>query len=142
MDEERPSFTAEGAAVMRAIHQTLDSEPKILDDPICVRLVDSQSDIYKSRLELLALLPAPSRLQLKATFVMRSRFAEDCLAQSIGNGVRQYVLLGAGLDTFAYRQPPWASSLRIFEVDYPATQRWKRRRLSESGISVPSNLTL
>ena len=65
MDEERPSVTAEGAAVMRAIHQTFDGEPKILDDPISVRLVDAQSDIDKSRLELLELLPAPSRLQLR-----------------------------------------------------------------------------
>lgn len=54
--------------------------------------------------------------------------------------MRQYVMLGAGLDTFAYRQPPWANGLRIFEVDYPATQRWKRRRLAEAGITVPSNL--
>jgi len=68
MDEERPSFTAEGAAVMRAIHQAFDGGPKILDDPISVRLVDAQSDINKSRLELLELLPAPSRLQLKANF--------------------------------------------------------------------------
>jgi O-methyltransferase involved in polyketide biosynthesis len=106
MDEERPSFTAEGAAVMRAIHQTLDGEPKILDDPICVRLVDAQSDIYKSRLELLQRLPELTGLRLKATFVMRSRFAEDCFAESVGECVRQYVLLGGGLDTFAYRQPP------------------------------------
>jgi len=63
---------------------------------------------------------------------MRSRFAEDCLAESIGNGVRQYVLLGAGLDTFAYRQPHWASSLRVFEVDHPATQQWKRRQLANA----------
>lgn len=97
--------------------------------------------IYKSRLELLGNLPEPTRLQLKASFVMRSRFAEDCLAESVGLGVRQYVLLGAGLDTFAYRQPVWAKSLRVFEVDHPATQRWKRRRLGEAGVSVPGNVS-
>jgi methyltransferase (TIGR00027 family) len=140
MDEERPSFTAEGAAVMRALHQTLDGQPKILDDPISVRLVDPHSDIYKSRVELLERLPEPTRLRFRATFVMRSRYAEDCLVEAFGNGVRQYVLLGAGLDTFAYRQPSWASSLRIFEVDHPATQRWKRRRLTEASVCMPDNV--
>ena len=140
MDDERPSQTAEGAAVMRTLHQTLDAAPKILDDPISPRLVDPHSDIYKSRVELLERLPRHTSLRLKATFVMRSRFAEDSLAESFGDGVRQYVVLGAGLDTFAYRQPSWANSLRIFEVDHPATQRWKRRRLAEARISLPNNV--
>jgi methyltransferase (TIGR00027 family) len=141
MDEERPSVTAEGAAVMRALHQTLDDEPKILDDPISPRLVHAHSDFYQSRLKLLERLPAPTRLRLKATFVMRSQFAEDCLAQAVTNGLRQYVVLGAGLDTFAYRQPSWGNSLRIFEVDHPATQQWKRRRLAEAGVSAPDNVS-
>jgi methyltransferase (TIGR00027 family) len=140
MDEERPSVTAEGAAVMRALHQTLDDEPKILEDPISPRLVDQHSDFYQSRLKLLELLPAATRLRLKATFVMRSRFAEDCLAEAVTNGLRQYVILGAGLDTFAFRQPSWGNSLRIFEVDHPATQQWKRRRLAEAVVSVPDNV--
>jgi len=72
---------------------------------------------------------------------MRSRFTEDCLAESFGYGIRQYVLLGAGLDTFAYRQPSWAETLRIFEVDHPATQRWKCRLLKQAGISLPDNLS-
>jgi methyltransferase (TIGR00027 family) len=141
MDEERPSMTAEGAAIMRALHQTLDDEPKILEDSISLSLVDAQSDIYKARVELLERLPQPTRLRLKATFVMRSRYAEDCLAEAFGKGVRQYVLLGAGLDTFAYRQPSWASALRIFEVDHPGTQRGKRRRLVAASISVPDNVS-
>src|SRR5579863_106550 len=126
---------------MRAIHQTIDDEPKILDDPISPRLVDEQSEFYRSRLELLERLPELTRLRLKASFVMRSRFAEDRLAEAFRGGVRQYVLLGAGLDTFAYRQPPWAHSLRIFEVDYPATQQWKRKRLAEARILVRDNVT-
>jgi methyltransferase (TIGR00027 family) len=142
MDEERPSLTAEGAAVMRTIHQTLDGRPKILDDPISPRLIDRQSDFYKSRLELLERLPALTRMRLKATFVMRSRYAEDCLAEVVQKGVCQYVLLGAGLDTFAYRQPSWAKSLQIFEVDHPATQRWKRRQLADANIPLPGNVTL
>ncbi len=119
MNEERPSVTALGAAIMRALHQTRDHDPQILEDPIAPRLIDPQSDFYRSRVELLERLPEPTRLRFKATFVMRSRYAEDCLAEAYANGVRQYVLLGAGLDTFAYRQPSWANSLKIFEVDQP-----------------------
>jgi methyltransferase (TIGR00027 family) len=140
VDDERPSVTAEGAAVMRVLHQQLDGDPKILDDPVTPRLVDQHSDFYQSRLQLLERLPVPTRLRLKSTFVMRSRFAEDCLAESLGNGVHQFVLLGAGLDTFAYRQPSWAERLRVFEFDHPATQRWKRRLLTQAGISLPENL--
>jgi methyltransferase (TIGR00027 family) len=103
-------------------------------------LVNPHSDFYRARVELLERLPAPTRLRLKATFVMRSRFTEDCLERSFRDGLRQYVLLGAGLDTFAFRQPSWAAALRIFEVDHPATQRWKRRCLVEAGISVPGNI--
>ena len=130
MEEERPSVTAERAAVMRAIHQTHDGQPKILDDPISPRLIDTQSDIYKTRLELLDRLPELTRLRIKATFVMRSRFAEDGLAEAFKKGVRQYVMLGAGLDTFAYRQPPgrkvWASSrLIIWQLNDGNRGAWR-----------------
>jgi methyltransferase (TIGR00027 family) len=140
MNEERPSATAEGAAIMRALHQTPHHDPKILDDPISPRLVNTESDLYKRRVELLNRLPTPTRLRLEATFVMRSRYAEDCVAEAYSNGVRQCVLLGAGLDTFAYRQASWASSLHIFEVDHPQTQRWKLRLLSEAGVSASGNI--
>jgi len=140
MDEERPSETAAAAAFMRAIHQTLDDQPKILDDVISPRLIDAQSD-FKTRLERWEELPGPLKLQLKAMVVMRGRFAEDCLAEAFHEGARQFVLLGAGLDTFAYRQPDWASSLRIFEVDHPATQQWKRRLLAEAKLALPDNGT-
>ena len=76
---------------------------------------------------------------LRSSFVLRNRYAEDCLAES-PTSVGQYVILGAGLDTFAYRQPPSAKHLRIFEVDHPATQRWKRERLAKVGIEPPPNL--
>src|SRR6266566_3326265 len=100
MEEERPSVTAQGAAIMRALHQTHDHDSKILDDPIAPLLVEPQSEFYKSRIELLERLPLPRRLQFESSFVMRSRYAEDCLAEAFDNGVRQYVMLGAGLDTF------------------------------------------
>jgi methyltransferase (TIGR00027 family) len=140
MEEERPSVTAEGAAAMRALHQIADDELKILNDSIAVRLVDLKGVFFRTRLEVLELLPGPARLKFKSGFVLRSRYAEDCLAESFSSGVRQYVVLGAGLDTFAYRQPSWADSLQVFEVDHPATQQWKRRRLAEAGIAIPKNV--
>ena len=140
MEEGHPSQTAEGAAIMRALHQTLDADPKILDDPIAPQLVDAQSDFYRSRVALLNRLPKAVGLRLKATFVMRSRYTEDCLAECFAKGVRQYVILGAGLDTFAYRQPLWAGSLRLLEVDHPATRQWKRDRLAAANITLPENL--
>jgi methyltransferase (TIGR00027 family) len=136
METGRPSGTAQGAAVVRALHQILDDNPKILDDPIAARLVGEELDRYRR----MAFLFAPRGL--RAAFAMRSRYAEDCLAESMGNGVGQYVLLGAGLETFPYRQPAWATSLRTFEVDYPATQNWKRAQLASAGISIPANVTL
>jgi methyltransferase (TIGR00027 family) len=140
MDEERPSQTAEGAAILRALHQTLDEEPKILNDPIAVRLVDPSSDVYKAYVQSLEKMPAALRLRRRGYAVMRIRYTEDCLAESLAQGVRQYVIMGAGLDTFAYRQPSWATALRIFEVDHPATQRWKRTKLSAAGIQIPENV--
>jgi Leucine carboxyl methyltransferase len=120
MNEEHPSVTAEGALIMRALHQILDDEPKVLDDPIAPQLINLESEFYKSRLELLERLPVSLKMRVRSGFVMRSRYTEDCLLESFGNGVRQYVLLGAGFDTFAWRQPPWAASLQVFEVDHPA----------------------
>jgi methyltransferase (TIGR00027 family) len=76
---------------------------------------------------------------LRAFLVARSRYAEDTLARAVAQGVTQYVLLGAGLDTFAHRNP--YSHLRVFEVDHPATQQWKRELLETSGLPTPGNLT-
>src|SRR5262249_812869 len=78
---------------------------------------------------------------LRAFMAARSRCAEDELARAVERGVRQYVILGAGLDTFAYRNPFPEGALRVFEVDHPATQAWKRARLEEAGISLPVDLT-
>ena len=112
MNEEHPSVTAEGALIMRALHQMLDDDPKILNDPIAPQLIDQKSEFYKSRLELLERLPVSLKMRVRSGFVMRSRYTEDCLLESFGNGVRQYVLLGAGFDTFAWRQPPWPLHFR------------------------------
>jgi len=137
MEKGRPSGTAQGAAIVRALHRILDDDPKILDDSIAARLLGDEFDRYKT---LVRFFPFSSLI--RANFIMRSRYAEDCLAESLRDGVGQYVLLGAGLDTFAYRQPGWASSLRIFEVDYPATQSWKRGKLAAANIPIPANVAL
>jgi methyltransferase (TIGR00027 family) len=106
------------------------------------RLVDSLSDFYKSFVEGLERMPASLRLQRRAYLVMRSRYTEDCLGESVTRGIRQYIILGAGLDTFGYRQPSWAKSLRVFEVDHLATQSWKKTKLAArplpQGVTRPS----
>jgi methyltransferase (TIGR00027 family) len=118
----------------RAEHQLFD-HPPVLVDPIAVPIIGPQA---RERLTPAAARGAVARGS-RAWMVVRSRFAEDALAQAVANGVRQYVLLGAGLDTFAYRNPHPA--LRVFEVDHPATQAWKRRKLVAGGISIPSTVT-
>jgi methyltransferase (TIGR00027 family) len=138
MEDSKPSRTGQLTAIMRAIHQTEDEEPKLLADPIAPRLIDltSEDDVW-----LTPILSHPFAKQWRAGFLIRNRYAEDCLAEGVERGLRQYVILGAGLDTFAFRQPPWAESLRIYEIDHPATQRWKCDRLAAAAIVVPSNLT-
>jgi methyltransferase (TIGR00027 family) len=137
MEQPRRSRTVEIPAIMRALHQTLDHDPKILTDPVASRLIGGDDD----HRWLAPLLDHPFAKQWRAGFALRARYAEDCLAEGVRRGVKQFLILGAGLDTFAYRQPSWGGSLRIYEVDDPITQQWKGERLRMAGISVPSNLT-
>lgn len=132
--EGAPSATAQGAAVLRALHQVIDY-PRILEDPLAVPIVGSEG--------ARALQPTADRVSrgLRAFVAMRSRYTEDRLAAAVARGVRQYVALGAGLDTFAYRNPHSGRGLRVFEVDHPATQRWKLARLQAAGVSIPPALT-
>ena len=136
MQQNQRSRTLEIPAIMRALHQTMDDDPKILEDPIAPRLVAAGLD----RAWLAPLLGHSFAKQWRAGFALRARYSEDALAEAIQRGVRQYVVLGSGLDTFAYRQPAWAASLRIYEVDYPATQLWKRELLKMAAVVIPSNL--
>jgi len=124
-------------AIMRALHQTADEEPKILVDSISPRLVDTIRDDDE---RLARLLRHPFAKQWRAGFLIRNRYAEDCLAEAVERGVRQYAIVGAGFDTFAFRQPPWAKSVCTYEIDHPATQRWKCDRLAAARIPIPSNL--
>jgi methyltransferase (TIGR00027 family) len=137
MKQTRPSRTGELTAVMRAIHQTVDDEPKILSDPIAPRLVDTVGDDDEW---LTSLLSHHFAIQWRAGFLIRNRYAEDCLAECVERGLQQYAILGAGLDTFAFRQPPWARFLCTYEIDHPATQRWKCDRLAVASIAIPPNV--
>lgn len=121
----------------RAAHQVLD-RPIVLDDPIALAIV-GPGDAAAIRL---GGRPFDTQLarSLRAYVVARARLAEAELQAAVARGVGQFVVLGAGLDTFAYRNPYAASALRVFEVDHPSTQAWKRRRLAAAGIAVPEAL--
>jgi methyltransferase (TIGR00027 family) len=130
-----PSHTARGAAAYRAIHQTLEGGA-IFRDPFAERILDDQT---RAGLDEMAADRAlrPMRLFIAA----RSRFSEGSLAACVARGVRQVVVLGAGLDTFSLRNPYAGLGLNVFEVDYPATQDWKRERLRQAGLAIPASLT-
>ncbi|GGH17039.1 class I SAM-dependent methyltransferase [Silvibacterium dinghuense] len=135
MDAGLPSRTAIRVALRRAAHQLYDA-PIVFEDPIAVPLLGAEfrEELERTRFKR----NKPSSLGMRAFLVARSRFAEDHLATAVANGVRQYVLLGAGLDTFAYRNP--FAGLRVFEVDHPSTQAWKRGLLSRNSIAIPGSL--
>ncbi len=131
METGRVSKTALGVAIRRAAHQLMDCSP-VLDDPLAVRLVGPG---YRRQMKRAT---QPVARDFRAFMAVRSRYAEDQLAAAVAQGVSQYVILGAGLDTFAYRNP--FPSMRVFEVDLPATQEWKKAMLREASIPVPESL--
>ena len=133
-----PSRSAHWVAALRAVHQLLD-EPLVLSDPIALSLLGASAEAAL-RNDPFALNDPISR-GVRAAMVARSRFVEDALSRGVAAGVRQYVLLGAGLDTFAYRSPYPDPQLRVFEVDHAGTQRWKQQLLADAGIPEPSALS-
>ena len=138
MEENRASSTALSVAKVRAFHQLMDDEPKILADSVILRLLGPG---IAEEIRANAGLATEERFAgFRGHIVLRNRYAEDCLREAMGRGTRQYVLLGAGYDTFAYRQPVWAEALTIFEVDHPASQVAKRKLLASAGIDLPRNL--
>jgi len=137
MSQRTVSRTALGTAHMRAAHQLLDPAPRILEDPAAVAVLGPEAE-QRIR-ESAERWQSPEGRALRAHMVLRSRFAEDRLAAAVGRGVVQYVVLGAGFDTFAVRQPAWARNLRILEVDHAGTQEVKRAHLAAAGLVVPSN---
>jgi methyltransferase (TIGR00027 family) len=140
MGEEQataPDSTAVRVALWRALHVEIDAPPHVLADEIGLRLA-APADGWRARLDM---DPAGTR-GFRASIVARARFIEDLVAEQAGRGVSQYVILGAGLDTFAQRRPDIASGMRVFEVDQPGPQAWKRQRLTEAGFGVPDWLRL
>jgi methyltransferase (TIGR00027 family) len=132
-----PSRSALAVASLRAVHQLLD-EPLVLPDPIALPLLGVATEAAL-RSDPFALNDPMSR-GMRGALVVRSRFVEDELARCVAAGVRQYLVVGAGLDTFAYRNPYREEGVRVFEVDHPGTQRWKRQLLAEARIEVPASL--
>jgi len=131
------SRTALGTAYLRAAHQIFETEPRVLDDPVALPLIGPNAEcrIRKKADHF----QSPIMRALRARTVLRSRYTEDRLYDAVRRGIAQYVILGAGFDTFALRQPRWAAQLGIFEVDSRATQDEKRSRLTAAGFTVPSN---
>jgi methyltransferase (TIGR00027 family) len=129
--------TAERVALWRAMHVLVDAPPHVLDDEVGLQLAAPDEE-WRARPDM-----DPDGTQwFRAGIVARARFVEDLVAEQAEQGVTQYVILGAGLDTFAQRRPDLASRLRVFEVDQPGPQAWKRRRLVELGFGVPEWLHL
>ena len=138
MNSREVSRTAVATAYLRAAHQLLDAAPKILDDPIAVRLLGE--DACQKIRESAESYQNSYTKALRSYVVLRSRFAEDRLADAVQRGVSQYVILGAGFDTFAFRQPVWAKSLKIFEIDHPSTQSVKRSLITKAGLELAANV--
>ena len=141
MRQDNPSVTAWAVAVRRAVHQLVD-RPLVLEDPLALRLVGETAAREAFAREQAGgdIRRAYSRA-LRALIVGRSRFAEDCLAAAVDAGLRQCVVLGAGLDTLGCRAVHAAAGLRVFEVDHPATQAWKRGVLAAAGVTPPPSLS-
>jgi methyltransferase (TIGR00027 family) len=156
MNDDGPSQTALTAALMRAVHTRLD-RPRLIDDAWGDRLVSAE---HKASLRQRALQGAKpeARRRLESlsedaivdavlrthgaygSVILRSRYTEDALEDAVGRGARQYVLIGAGFDSFIVRQPPFARDINIFEIDHPKSQAMKRQRLEECGVSFPPNV--
>ncbi|HKT52956.1 MAG TPA: class I SAM-dependent methyltransferase [Caulobacteraceae bacterium] len=136
-DPVHPDNTAVRTALWRALHVELDAQPHVLEDEIGLAL--AAPDVgWRGRGDM---HPEGTR-PFRASIVARARFVEDLVEAEAAKGVRQYVLLGAGIDTFAQRRPDVASRLSVFEVDRPGAQAWKRERLVTLGYGVPDSLKL
>ena len=134
---EGPDTTAVRTALWRAMHVQVDPPPHVIDDEVGLQLV-APDDGWRSRPDMDPVFTSGFR----GAMVARARFIEDLIAEQADRGVGQYLLLGAGLDSFAQRRPELASRLQIFEVDRPGPQAWKRQRLVELGFGVPDWLRL
>jgi len=132
-----PSRTAVLTAVARALHRE-EPRPWVIDDYLAMGLAGPEGQALLGQLR--TEMPRPYLLAFSRWMCVRARFTEDIVEQAAASGVGQYVILGAGLDSFAYRRSDLLGRLRVFEVDHPATQSWKRRRLAGLGVELPARL--
>ena len=136
MTSDNRSKLAEYTAMMRAQHYLHDERPLILEDPFALRLLSPQLAEHARETRLQGHIG----VRVGALILGRSRYAEDCFEIALDRGVRQYVSLGAGLDTFSLRRPDLVTLVRVYEIDQAATQQWKQQLLESSGCGIPDNL--
>jgi methyltransferase (TIGR00027 family) len=134
--ESRPGHTATLAAVGRAIHA--ESERPLVVDHLALGLAGEPGTTLMA--QLTSQLPEASRQSFGLAFAIRTRFVEDAVEAATQDGIGQYVILGAGLDSFAYRRPELSERLKVFEVDRAASQAWKRGRLEKMGVAMPASV--
>ena len=130
---KEPDNTAVRTALWRALHMQMDAKPYVLEDKIGLKLIDPPDD-WQQRPDM------KFTKRLRASIVARARFIEDLIIEQSKHGISQYVILGAGLDTFVQRRPDIASKLQIYEIDQPDTLTWKQQRLIELGFGDPEYL--
>lgn len=128
-----PDNTAVRTALWRALHLEADAKPHLIEDEIGLKLIAPPND-WQQRPDM------KFTRRLRASIVARARFVEDLIVEQSGQGIGQYVILGAGLDSFAQRRPEIASKLHIYEIDQPDTLAWKQQRLIELGYGIPGHL--
>ncbi|MGV3580810.1 MAG: class I SAM-dependent methyltransferase [Methylophilus sp.] len=126
-----PDSTAVRTALWRALHVELDSPPHVFEDVVGLKLV-APDDGWRNRPDM-----SPFTRPFRASIVARARFVEDLVKEQAARGISQYVILGAGLDTFVQRNPEFTSGMEVFEIDQTTTQEWKRQRLIELGLGIP-----
>ena len=137
MHKDTGSTTAVGAAMFRAAHQLLDGGSPLLRDEVILRLLKKEAidHILQRKSDFFL----PGSIAMRTHMILRSRYAEDCLYEAYTRGVRQYLLLGAGVDTFAWRRPVWAEGLQVIEADVAVSQANKQELLREAGLAVPDH---
>jgi methyltransferase (TIGR00027 family) len=132
---EEPDNTAVRTALWRALHVQIDPQPHIIEDEVGLKLI-APDEGWRQRPDM----DPQFTKRLRASIVARARFIEDLVIGQSEQGITQYVILGAGLDTFAQRRPSVVSRLQVYEIDRPDTQNWKQRRLMELGLGIPEQL--
>jgi methyltransferase (TIGR00027 family) len=138
LDQEQPApdNTAVRVALWRALHVEADPAPYVFEDTVGLRIAAPEEG-WRNRPDM-----SPFTRPFRASILARARFIEDLVSEQAAQGLGQYVILGAGLDTFAQRRPEFGSRLIVFEIDQPGPQAWKRRRLMDLGLGIPSFLRL